>query len=291
MLRTLVCGAFLFGLFQDSPAPTERAKLVAENGANSSYKDGVFELKSGRGWLRTPRLFLDFEIEFDFRRMTPEADAALLIRTWTGKNQWPQRGLRVPLPTNTSLSTDDLLVGRNERVKVIQQGQLALREADEWQRIRVVAEGPRVEITLNDILAGVFEVDRFGGHVMFENREGRVEIRDIKLHAREPPSMPPDVIQFEELEKAGGRPPKLTHEVKPLYTRETTQRLVQGVVSLEAVVRLDGSVGAVRVKRSLDPTLDLSAIAALKGWRFVPAVLNNKPVAVIVHVEMTFTLT
>jgi TonB family protein len=67
---------------------------------------------------------------------------------------------------------------------------------------------------------------------------------------------------------------------------------VQGPVLLECVVLPDGTVGDVRVSRSLDPVfgLDREAIAAARRWRFTPGLLNGKPVPVIVTIELTFML-
>jgi TonB family protein len=67
---------------------------------------------------------------------------------------------------------------------------------------------------------------------------------------------------------------------------------IQGVVTLEAVVQPDGSVGYVRVTRSLDQTfgLDQEAIKTVKKWRFAPGTKLGQPVPVLVEIEMTFTL-
>jgi TonB family protein len=57
-------------------------------------------------------------------------------------------------------------------------------------------------------------------------------------------------------------------------------------------VQADGTVGDVRVIRSLDSTfgLDQNAIKAVRQWRFEPGSQAGKPVPVIVSVELTFTL-
>jgi TonB family protein len=62
------------------------------------------------------------------------------------------------------------------------------------------------------------------------------------------------------------------------------------VVELEAVVLSDGSVGRVRVTRSLDLDLDQAAVAAVRRWKFGAGRLNRQPVAVLVNVELTFKL-
>mgnify|MGYP000509655120 CR=1 FL=1 len=54
----------------------------------------------------------------------------------------------------------------------------------------------------------------------------------------------------------------------------------------------DGSVGRVEVLKSLDGVfgLDQEAIKAVKQWRFVPGTRLGQPVAVLVGIELTFTL-
>ncbi len=86
--------------------------------------------------------------------------------------------------------------------------------------------------------------------------------------------------------------PKLLREVKPSYTRAAMQAKIQGVVTLECVVRADGTVGDVRVLESLDRFfgLDEQAMKAAKKWRFNPGTMDGKPVAVVVNIEMSFSL-
>lgn len=86
--------------------------------------------------------------------------------------------------------------------------------------------------------------------------------------------------------------PKPTHSEKPQYTAEAMRRRIQGSVLLEMVVLPDGTVGSVKVVRSLDPTygLDDEAIRAARQWRFEPGLKDGKPVAVLVTLELTFWL-
>jgi protein TonB len=87
--------------------------------------------------------------------------------------------------------------------------------------------------------------------------------------------------------------PRLLKEVKPNYTAEAMRAKIQGTVWLEAVVLPDGTVGPVRVTRSLDPTfgLDQEAERTVKLWRFIPGTNRiGEAVPVIVLVQMDFTL-
>jgi TonB family protein len=90
----------------------------------------------------------------------------------------------------------------------------------------------------------------------------------------------------------GVESPRLLRSVRPNYTAEAMRAKVQGVVRLEGVVNPDGSVGDVKVTRSLDQTfgLDQEAIKAAKQFRFVPGTRFGEPVAVLVSFEIEFTL-
>jgi len=81
-------------------------------------------------------------------------------------------------------------------------------------------------------------------------------------------------------------------EKKPQYTADAMRAKVQGTVLLECVVLPDGTVGNVEIVRSLDSTfgLDQEAIKAAKQWRFRPGTRFGEPVAVLVTIELTFTL-
>jgi protein TonB len=86
--------------------------------------------------------------------------------------------------------------------------------------------------------------------------------------------------------------PRLLKETKPAYTADAMRARIQGVVRMEAVVLPDGSVGRIRIIRSLDTTfgLDNEALAAVKRWRFAPGTLGGRAVSVLVNIELAFTL-
>jgi TonB family protein len=90
----------------------------------------------------------------------------------------------------------------------------------------------------------------------------------------------------------GVEPPVPLHEEKPQYTAGAMRAKVQGIVEVEAIVMTDGSVGQVQIVRSLDDRwgLDDKAVEAVKRWRFRPGTRMGKPVAVLVNIELTFTL-
>src|SRR5262249_44203411 len=83
--------------------------------------------------------------------------------------------------------------------------------------------------------------------------------------------------------------PPVLREVRPQYTADAMRAKIQGAVLLEAVVNTDGTVGNVRVVRSLDKAygLDEQAIMAAKQWRFAPGTKSGEPVPVMISIELT----
>ena len=86
--------------------------------------------------------------------------------------------------------------------------------------------------------------------------------------------------------------PTVLKEVKPIYTPDAMRTKMQGMVTLEIIVKEDGTVGDVRVVKSLDRAsgLDAAAIQAAKQWLFKPGLKDGKPVATRVILELEFRL-
>jgi TonB family protein len=82
--------------------------------------------------------------------------------------------------------------------------------------------------------------------------------------------------------------PRLIDQVTPRYTPEALARSIQGTVLLEAVVTPHGTAAQIRVVRSLDPGLDIEAVAAVEKWRFEPGRLAGRPVSVLVTIMVDF---
>jgi protein TonB len=80
----------------------------------------------------------------------------------------------------------------------------------------------------------------------------------------------------------------------PSYTSEAMRAKIQGTVKLSAVVLPNGTVGEVKILRSLDRQygLDQAAIDAAKKWRFNPCKLEreNRPVPCGIEMELEFRL-
>ncbi len=91
---------------------------------------------------------------------------------------------------------------------------------------------------------------------------------------------------------AGIETPVLLRDVKPNYTAAAMRAKVQGVVVLECVIGVDGTVSECDVVRSLDASygLDQEAVKAAKQWRFRPGRRQGQPVPVLATFEVSFNL-
>jgi len=78
--------------------------------------------------------------------------------------------------------------------------------------------------------------------------------------------------------------PQPAHRVKPVYSPAMRKARVSGVVSAYLLVDVDGSVKDVKITADIGWDSGEVAIAALRRFRFGPAIRNGQPVAVwILH--------
>jgi len=80
--------------------------------------------------------------------------------------------------------------------------------------------------------------------------------------------------------------PAATRKVDPAYPQELMRQNVGGTVILYAIIHTDGTVGNVRVLRSVEEHIDRFASDAIAKWHFQPATKNGAPV----DVEATFSI-
>ncbi len=92
-------------------------------------------------------------------------------------------------------------------------------------------------------------------------------------------SASPDASSHDDLSA-----PSATRKVDPAYPLELMRQHVSGTVILYGVIHTDGTVGNIRVLRSVDEQLDRFASEAIARWQFQPATKNGAPV----DVEATF---
>ena len=93
-----------------------------------------------------------------------------------------------------------------------------------------------------------------------------------------------------EAVRVGGqiKAPDKIKDVKPVYPAIAQSARVGGTVTIEATIGPDGKVIDTKVVRSI-PMLDQAALDAVRQWEYTPALLNGKPVPVVINVTINFT--
>ena len=89
---------------------------------------------------------------------------------------------------------------------------------------------------------------------------------------------------------AGITAPRAIHQREPDYVEVARQANVEGTCVFNVIVNTQGMPERIEVARPLGVGLDDGAIEKVNTWRFQPATMNGRPVAVLVSVEVNFHL-
>lgn len=114
-----------------------------------------------------------------------------------------------------------------------------------------------------------------------ERRVQERQLQDLKIVGETEESLPVG---------ADIKVPVQIHAPQPPYTASARGAGVQGIVILEALIDHNGDVQEVKVLKGLPFGLEKSAIKTVKKWKFEPATLDGKPVAVYYNLSIKFTL-
>jgi protein TonB len=79
-------------------------------------------------------------------------------------------------------------------------------------------------------------------------------------------------------------------QVQASYTDLAREARLEGTVKLQATVLQDGTLNDIQVVQGLGMGLDEAAVAAVRQWRFRPAMRNGEPVATRLGFEVNFRL-
>jgi periplasmic protein TonB len=93
-----------------------------------------------------------------------------------------------------------------------------------------------------------------------------------------------DTVVYDPDQQA--RPIRLT---RPQYPQDAFVKKIEGTVTVEIVIDINGRVVQTRILRSI-PALDAAAIECVKQWTFSPAIKNGHPVASRANAPVTFRI-
>jgi TonB family protein len=131
------------------------------------------------------------------------------------------------------------------------------------------------------------------------NRAVTLQVGDLKetisVRQRRPATITPlaDAAAGPTRVRVGGniRAPRKTHSVNPVYPSRMVEAGLEGQVSVEAVIGVDGRVVRARPTTvQAHPELAQAAVDAVRQWRFEPTLLNGAPIEVVMSVSVSFSL-
>jgi TonB family protein len=100
-------------------------------------------------------------------------------------------------------------------------------------------------------------------------------VRTVDVSAAEGSIVAPEVVEY---------------TTPPLYSDEARRRLIEGIVTIDARIGVDGQVTAPRVVHGLGFGLDQNALVALRQWQFRPGTRGGRPVDMTVEIDIEFNL-
>ncbi len=80
--------------------------------------------------------------------------------------------------------------------------------------------------------------------------------------------------------------------ILPEYPEDARKAGIEGTVLVDVLVNKHGQVAAVTVKEGIEecPSMDRSAVSAVRQWTFVPATKDGKAIEIEVTVPIKFVL-
>jgi protein TonB len=85
------------------------------------------------------------------------------------------------------------------------------------------------------------------------------------------------------------QPPRPLKMTRPVYPQEAFIKKIEGIVTVEIYIGIDGRVGRARILRSI-PQLDAAAIQCVQQWLFSPAIKGGRPVPTVANAPVTFRI-
>lgn len=125
-----------------------------------------------------------------------------------------------------------------------------------------------------------------------EEVEAPIDLPPVDPLAFSIPDRPPEPEPSGPLQAGVGgvTAPGRLHTPPPQYTELARRVRLEGKVILQTVIDEQGLVSDIQVIQPLGFGLSEAAVEAVKTWRFTPATLRGKPVAVFYHLTINFEL-
>jgi len=97
-------------------------------------------------------------------------------------------------------------------------------------------------------------------------------------------------IAAKQAAEQGDRKARLLSHTEAKYPEDARAKGIEGTVVVRFTVDHDGIPQNIQVTKSLYPSLDQSAIEAVRTWRFEPALKNGQPVSMVLESALDFSM-
>jgi TonB family protein len=149
----------------------------------------------------------------------------------------------------------------------------------------------KVEGVPGGIVAGKKQSNIIGGISGGYVGEGENQLKPVPPPPPppEPPSPPPPPFSRPAITGSNMQQPKLIRRVEPVYPALAKRARVQGRVVMQITVDEEGNVTEAK-PLSGHPLLNDAAVAAVKQWKYSPAIMNGVPVSLITTATLDFKI-
>jgi len=178
--ETLFNGRNLTGwvVMHDGDWRVEEGVLIGSHGTNWSTNPE----KSG-SWLRTEKQYSDFTLELEYV-INEGGNSGIFIRSALEKNPAFTGHECQILADHGSPPTKH---GTGSLYDVVAPAKNMAKPADEWNQVKIVTKGRRIQITLNGEPIIDYETDRLArGYLGLQNHDGRSLVKFRNLRITEP---------------------------------------------------------------------------------------------------------
>lgn len=171
--------ALLILVLQDPPVELFNGKdltgWVPMNKAEWAVEDGLLTLtgKGGNGWLRSEKMYKDFELSLEWKTAAEKYDSGIFVRALEPGAPWPKTGTQV-----------NLLKGREGEGAGLKgaPGKPDLVKAGDWNAFVIRVQGKTVKLTFNGKEAWTAEhPSPAEGYVGIQAEGVRFQFRNLKL--------------------------------------------------------------------------------------------------------------
>jgi TonB family protein len=250
-------------------------------------RPGADSLVLDAGSIRSPQLYTDVVLRFEYRIATGGGRGALFVRG--GFDEAGRlRGYTVALDTSTGRGQ----LGAERRVLHEERYDppAAPVAPGQWVACDVRLAADRLTVSLDGALVAVADrLDLEAGALGFTaTGTGGLEVRNLRVALPSPATDP-----FESAvsaEAPGVTKPTLVHRTTPTYPQAMVRERISGIVQLEVVIDADGRIVHTRVKAAPHQDLGVAAVACVRQWRFTPATRGGALVPVVATVDVSFDL-